>query len=98
MKNFLLFWTANLIFFSHILLGAFYLIGWYFSEIQTIYFILMSLWIGSWIFLGYCPLSKLEFSLRRQYDESIDENREILQYYIEKIFKYKVPSKIIIKA
>jgi hypothetical protein len=56
----------------------------------------MSTWIGSWIFLGYCPLSKWEFTLRNKYDKTIDPNREIIQHYLEKFMGIKVPSKKII--
>ena len=89
-------WTANLIFIIHFCLGVFFLIGWNFPKYHFVYWFLMSSWIGSWIFLGYCPLSKWEFTLRNKYDKTINPNREIIQHYLEKFTGIKVPSKTII--
>lgn len=90
------YWIANLIFFSHFALGVYYLVGWQWKEYHLIYWILMTAWIGSWLTLGYCPLSRAEFSLRKRYDSAIDPNREIIQYYIQKFFGILIPSKVII--
>ena len=90
------FWTANAIFVIHFLLGIFFILGWQLTQYHLLYWLLMSAWIGSWIFLGYCPLSKWEFTLRSKYDKTIDPNREIIQHYLEKVTGIKVPSKKII--
>lgn len=87
---------ANFIFSVHFLLGIFFVTGWYFNNLKVPYFILMTSWIGCWIFLGYCPLSFWEFSLRNKYDTTVDPKTEIIRFYIKKILHKDVSSKKII--
>ena len=78
-----------------LVIGAVILIGWKFPQFKLIYVILLLVWIGSWIFLGYCPITKWEFLLRRKYDKSIDPNAEAIKYYMYKFFNKDIPSKTI---
>ncbi len=84
---------ANTVFIIHLILGIFILTGWIFSSIKIPYLLVLMLWLFSWVFLNHCPLTKLELSLRKKYDNSIDINTEIIQYYINKIFKKTISSK-----
>ncbi len=98
MKSKLYFWFANLIFAIHIGFGVFLLVGWRVKDIQAVYLLSIVVWIGSWVFLGYCPLSRWEFSLRKKYDPSIDPNREIIQFYLQKILGIQVASQTIVAS
>lgn len=86
---------ANILFVLHCLVGVVILIGWYFPEIKIFYISLLIAWIGSWIFLGYCPITKWEFLLRRKYDNTIDPNAEAIKYYMYKFFKKDISSRLI---
>ncbi len=85
--------AANGIFLTHIAVGIFFLVGWYFTSIAFIYLPLLMAWPLSWLFLGYCPLSKWEFMLRQQRDPSLDTDAEVIQYYVAKWFGIYVPSR-----
>lgn len=86
---------ANILFIIHFLLGVFILLGWLFPNIKILYLVILLLWISSWIFLGYCPITKWEFLLRRKYDKSIDPNAEAIKYYVYKFPKKDIPSQTI---
>lgn len=86
---------ANILFIIHFLLGVFILLGWLFPNIKILYLMILLLWISSWIFLGYCPITKWEFLLRRKYDKSIDPNAEAIKYYVYKFLKKDIPSQTI---
>jgi Protein of Unknown function (DUF2784) len=90
------YYAANIVFCLHFLLGIFFIIGWYFKDLEVLYVILMTSWISSWIFLGYCPLSFWEFSLRSKYDATVDPQTEIIRFYIKKILHKDVSSRKII--
>lgn len=87
--------TANLLFVFHCFVGIFILSGWMFPEIKFLYLGFLIGWITSWIVLGYCPLTKWEFKIRKKYNENIDPNAEIIKYYAYKFFKIDIPSKTI---
>jgi hypothetical protein len=85
------FWIANFVFVIHICFGVYVLTGWLWPAYYAWYWVALGSWIGSWILLGYCPLTRLEFSLRRLYDKTIDPKREIIQYYIQNASGYLSP-------
>lgn len=89
------FLSANCIFIFHFTFGLFLVFGWQFQNLKTIHLISLILWIGSWIVLDYCPLTKWEFKLRKILDDNFDHNAEIIQFYIYRFTKYKVPSQVI---
>ncbi len=80
---------ANLIFIFHILYGLFLLVGWMIPEIRVAYLPLLIIWPLSWILLGYCPLTKIEFFLRRKYNQNLDPDTEIIRHYLYEVFKIK---------
>lgn len=86
----LYFWLANVIFVGHFLLGLFFLTGWYFAELELLYFVVMLGWALSWIVLGFCPVSYWEFWLRNKYDETIHPNTDIIQHYLKSFFNISV--------
>ena len=88
---------ANTVFIIHLMLGVFILFGWLLPSIKIPYLLVLMLWLLSWIFLHHCPLTKLELSLRKKYDGTIDINSEIIQYYINKIFKKSISSEKVFK-
>lgn len=88
-------WLANLISVLHLIFGLFLMIGWQYSEVKIVYLTCLIMWIGSWIILGYCPLTKWEFMLRNKYGSKIDPDTEIIQYYFHKCFKIRLRTEII---
>ena len=96
--EFMKYWAvreANLIFLAHCLIGVFILSGWYFREVKIAYLALLTGWLACWVFLGYCPLTKWEFTLRRKYDKSFDPYDEAIQHYVYKFFGKKIPARTI---
>lgn len=91
----LTFLIANMIFLIHICFGVYVLIGWLWPEYYEWYYLALGSWISTWLILGYCPLSRLEFSIRRTYDPTINPRREIIQHYIHKFTGAFVPSRVI---
>lgn len=87
--------SANLMFIAHCVVAVLILIGWIWPAYKVYYMILLVSWISSWIFLGYCPLTRWEFLLRKQHDKSIDINAEIIRYYLQKYFNKDIPSRSI---
>lgn len=87
---------ANTLLVTHILLAIFILIGWVFPNIALYYRLTLFLWFGSWVFLGYCPLTKWELLLRKKSDPDIDINTEIIQLYTKKFFKKNISSNAIL--
>lgn len=84
---------ANLFFLLHCLVGVFILTGWLFPQIKIFYLLFLVGWLSCWIILGYCPITKWEFGLRRKYDKSIEVNAEAITYYMYKFFKVSISSK-----
>ena len=82
---------ADVFFVLHFVIGAFFLFGWIFSEIQIVYLPLLISWPLSWILLGYCPVTKWEFLLRRKYGANLDTNTEFIRHYTHKFFQIKIP-------
>jgi hypothetical protein len=95
MNKQLAFILANTILGIHFLYGAFLLVGWSFHDVKVLYLSSLLLWISSWIFLGYCPLTKWEFKIRQTYDPAINLETEIIQHYVNKFFGVLVPARVI---
>lgn len=86
---------AALLFVLHLALGLFTLTAWHVVEIRLAYLILLTTWLFSWIFLGYCPLTKWEFMLHRKLESDVDTDTEFIQHYAFSLFGIKIPSRII---
>lgn len=87
---------TDLIFVLHFLVGGFLLIGWYFKEVEILYFFILIAWPLSWILLKYCPITKWEFILRHKYDKSVKINDEFIQHYTHRFFHMNLKPKIIL--
>jgi hypothetical protein len=86
---------ANALFALHCLIGVFILSGWLFPEIKIFYLAFLVGWLACWVFLGYCPITKWEFTLRRKYNKNINPNDEAIQHYMYRFFKIRISSKAI---
>lgn len=94
MRKFHIF-TANMIFVLHCLVGLLIAFGWIFPKIKTAYLTLIISWFLCWVVLGYCPITKWEFAIRRKYDKSIDKDVEVIGYYARKFFGKNISSRAI---
>lgn len=82
---------ANLTFLIHVAFGLFCLSGWVIESLQVWYWLALGSWISSWIVLGFCPLTKIEFWLRNCGGDAIDTNEEVIHYYVKKYFGVDLP-------
>lgn len=98
MKDTIYFWVANIIFIGHLCFGLFVLSGWYFNSIELIYLLVLTAWMSCWVFLGYCPVSRWEFTLRNKYDSNIEPNTDIMSHYINKILGTKVTKDQVVRV
>jgi hypothetical protein len=98
MRKILYITLANIIFLFHCIIGFFILTGWYFSQISSVYRFFLLIWLACWLVLGYCPITKWEFSLRRKYDPTINPHNEAIQHYMKKFFNIDISTKAILKA
>ncbi len=84
---------AGAIFLSHFALGIFFLTAWMFPTIRWFYLPLLVSWPACWIFLGYCPLTRAEFELRRKTGASVGAKEEFIQHYVKRFFGITLPPK-----
>src|SRR5574343_51922 len=82
---------ANSIFLAHVAFGLWLLVGWLFVGWQLLYVASLFIWIGSWLILGLCPLTYVEFWLRRKTGQDIDLKEEFIHYYTRKFFRIDLP-------
>lgn len=87
--------AANAVFAIHVLFGLILLTGWTAADYKLAYLILLVSWPLSWIVFGYCPLTKLEFILRKPDHPELDPDAEAIQYYAHKLFGVRVPSRAV---
>lgn len=87
---------ANIVFLSHLVFGAFLLVAWQYPDIRIIYISSIVIWILCWLILGYCPITKWEFILRKKYTPQISTDYEFIQYYSHKFFGIKLKSRTIV--
>ena len=86
-------WAADAVVALHVAVAIFILVGWAFRDIQQVYLIVLIAWPLSWVFLGYCPLTKWELLLRRKNDPTINPNTEKIQYLAKKHLGLNIPSR-----
>lgn len=91
-KNYFL---ADLIFFTHFLLGLFLVSGWYFDTFSLLYMLALILTLVSQIIFGYCILSKWEFNLRKKADPGLNYDYAYVSYYTYKFLKIHISAKYI---
>ena len=90
------FWIANAVTIAHVLFGLFCLFGWRYPELSPVHITALVLWIGSWLVLGYCPLTRLEFGLRKKYNPIVDVRAEIITTYIYNFFGIKLSHGVVV--
>ena len=86
---------ADALFVLHCMFGVFILCGWAFPNIFLIYILTLIVWVATWVFLGYCPITRWEFMLRRKQGVDLDPNEEVIQHYMYKFFHIRIPTKAI---
>lgn len=69
------------------------LIGWYYPVFQTAHLITASLVLLAEIFLGYCPLTRWEFLLRKKVEPDLNYDSSFLSYYAYKILRMNIPGR-----
>jgi hypothetical protein len=82
---------ANFLFILHFFIVGILLFGWAFPRIYYIYVILLIITLIYWLFLGYCPITKWEFNIRRKYEPGLNYKNEYIEYYASKLFKINIP-------
>ena len=83
--------VANILFVLHFIFMGIILFGWMFSEIYFLYIAVLLITLFCWIFLGYCPVTKWEFKIRRKYEPGLNYKNEYMEYYVSKFFKINIP-------
>lgn len=86
---------ANIVFLFHLLVVFIILFGWYFHFLNFIYICVLLVTLFSEIFLGYCPLTKLEFDLRKKLIPSLNYDYSFLSYYAYKLTGINISGKYI---
>lgn len=82
---------ANFLFVLHFIIVGIILFGWIFPLIYFLYVGILLVTLLCWIFLGYCPITKWEFNIRKKYEPGLDYKSEYIEYYFNKIFKIAIP-------
>ena len=86
--------AANVLFVLHLLVGAVILSGWAFPDIRVPYLVLLIGWPLCWVVLGYCPLTKWEFELRKiNVGNKYSLNGEFTRHYLKQWFNLDVPTR-----
>ncbi len=86
---------ANILVFLHTILVIIILFGWAFPSFNLIYISALVLTLLSELILGYCPLTKWEFNLRKKQDPKLNYDYAFLSYYSYKIFGHRIPNNFI---
>ncbi len=77
---------ANVVFLLHLFLVLVVCIGWAFPSLFYLFLFLLSITALSEIFLGYCILTKWEFSLRKKIDPSRQFDTSCIFHYGRAMF------------
>jgi hypothetical protein len=87
---------ADIVFVFH--LGVVFMIsfGWVYASLFYVYGAILFVTLYSWIFVGHCFLTDLEFSLRLKGGSTITQSSGFLSYYGQLVFKDKAPRDIVI--
>ena len=85
------FWKVNILFLIHFILVFIIFFGWMLPSVHFIYISVLFATLLCWTFLGYCPITKWEFNIRRKYEPELDYRNEYIEYYFSKFFKVNIP-------
>jgi hypothetical protein len=91
MQKYKYYFLANFIFLIHLTVIFIVLFGWYFKPIFAIYFLTLILALFSEAVLGYCFLTKWEFSLRKKINPDLNYGSAFINYYTQKYAGIKIP-------
>lgn len=91
---------ADVLFLSHFVIVLFILFGWLLPRLSSAYIVILAATLLSWLFLGYCFLSKWEFAIRKKYDQYFNHDDRTLNdgyiaHYGRKIFRLSLPVRTI---
>lgn len=86
---------ANLLLLLHVLVVIIVLVGWYYPSLQMIHLIIAFLVLIAEVFLGYCPLTRWEFLLRKKVEPNLNYDSSFLSYYAYKVLKVDIPGRVI---
>lgn len=75
---------ANLFFLAHIIIVFLILFGFLFQPIYAIYLLLLISTLLSELLLGYCPMTKLEFDMRRKIESGLTYDYSFFSYHPER--------------
>ncbi len=85
------FWAVNILFILHFIFVIIIFFGWVFPSIHFIYVLILSGTLLCWVVLGYCPITRWEFNIRRKYEPNLNYKNEYLEYYFSKFLKINIP-------
>lgn len=75
---------ADLIFVLHLTLVVIVVLGWLIPRFFYLHLILLTLTALSEVFLGYCLLSRMEFSLRKKLNPTLLFDKSCIVHYLRK--------------
>lgn len=76
--------TADFVFLTHLTLVCIVAVGWLIPGFFYVHLTLLIATFLSEIFLGYCPLTTLEFGIRKKLDPSLLFDKSCMVHYIRK--------------
>ena len=76
--------TAEFIFIIHLILVCIVAVGWLVPKLFYLHLTLLLATLFSEIFLGYCPLTRMEYTLRRKIDPTLLFDKSCMVHYIRK--------------
>jgi hypothetical protein len=77
--------VADLLFGIHLIIVGILLLGWLNLQVLPVYSLALTATLLSEALLGYCPLTRWEFALRRKANPSISYGKNYLSYYAYKV-------------
>lgn len=94
--------AANATFFGHSIIVLILLLGWLNPFPPTVYVIVLVATLGAELSFGYCPLTRLEFTLRRHYQPTVKFGASFVSYYTAKLlyrlWRIRIPEDRVRKA
>lgn len=76
--------VANFVFIIHLVLVCLVTFGWLIPGFFYFHLILLLATLFSEIFLGYCPLTRWEFGIRKKLDPTLSFDKSCIVHYIRK--------------
>lgn len=76
--------TADIIFWVHLAVVLLVVLGWLWPKLFYPSIILLVATLLSEIFLGFCPLTRLEFGIRKKLDPNLTFDKSCISHYTRK--------------